>query len=311
MKLTVSLATLLALSALAAAPLAAQDPFAAQVPNSPLKASVSIDVNTGADGAWMQVTPGVGYTFTPRWSVEAGVPLYYVSAAATYGGIAALGGVGDVYGSLSLDLSTDALTAYTTLTASAPTGNADKGLGSGQLSWDGTAHLAGEVGRFGPYTTAGLGNNIKAASETLGGGAGRARPATTSTNGNLAHVDTGLEFTVWKSLTLTASGYGVFAFNRPRVVTPVTPRPQPGINGPRRNLRRPGTPSGARQATPATAQDDGSDHGVGLVLWDQVTPWLDLSLWFSHSLAYDNYRTVSVSATFNLNHRGASRHRQP
>ena len=305
MRLTVWLAALLAVATLLPAPLAAQSPVSAPAPSDRLDASVSIDVNTGAGGAWMQVTPGIGYAFTPRWSVEAGVPLYYLSAAATYGGTSALGGAGDVYGSLSLDVSTESLTFYATVTASAPTGDVDQGLGSGQVSWDGTAHLSGEVGRFGPYANAGLGDNIKAASETLRGGAGTARPASSSTNGNVTHVDLGLEVTVWKSLTVTASGYGVFAFHQATVVTPVTPRPRPGINAPRRPLRRPGNGSAA-SGSATTAADDVSDHGLGLVMWDQVTPWLDLSLWFSHSLAFADYSTVSVSATFDLNH-----HRTP
>ena len=309
MKLTAWRAALLALLTFSASPLAAQDPVAAPEPGSALEASVSLDVNTGADGAWMQVTPAIGYTVTPRWSIEAGVPLYYMSAAATYGGTAALGGVGDVYGSLSLDLSTDALTFYTTLAVSAPTGDAAQGLGSGQTGWDTTAHLSGEAGRFGPYATAGVGNNIKAASETLGG-AGRARPAST-TAGNVAHFDTGLEFTLWKSLTVTASGYGVLVFNRPAVIAPLPPQPRPGVNGPPRNLRRPGNAGGALAGVLAAAQDNVSDHGLGLVLWDQVTAWLGLSLWFSHSLAYDDYNTVSVSATFSLNHDGTSGRSKP
>jgi hypothetical protein len=43
-----------------------------------------------------------------------------------------------------------------------------------------------------------------------------------------------------------------------------------------------------------------SDHGLGLVLWDELTSSLDLGFWVSHSLAYKNYTTVSVSATYSL-----------
>jgi hypothetical protein len=263
--------TLVILANLLTISLAAQQPAGIATPVSGFDASISVDSNHGGNGTWHQLTPGIGYTFNPRWSVTAAVPLYVVSAGATDEGTAGLRGIGDVYGSLSLDLSSDAVTFYTTVTASAPTGSVDKNLGAGQTSWDWTGHLASEFGRLVPYVTGGVGNNTKAANESLGLGAGIARPGTDITIGSLAHAETGVEISIWKSMTLTASGYGVFALKGP------------------------------------AALDEVSDHGVGLVLWDQVTPSLDLSLWLSHSLAYLDYTTLSVSATYSWKHAGRRR----
>lgn len=245
---------------------AARELAGSATPVSGLDVSITVDSNHGGDGTWLQLTPGVDYTFNPRWNVTAAVPVYYVSAGATEKGTAAVKGIGDVYGSLSLDLSSDAVTFYTTATASAPTGSVDEDLGAGQTSWDWTGHLAGAFGRFGPYVQGGVGNNLKAANESLGAGAGAARPAIGVGIGNLAHAEGGVEINIWKSVTLTASGYGVFNLN--------------GSDDP----------------------DEVSDRGVGLVLSDQVTPSLDLSLWISRSLTYVNYTTVSLSATFRWKH---------
>lgn len=77
-----------------------------------------MDSNYGGDGTWLELTPGLGYTLTPRWSVEAGVPVYYLSAGANDAGTTGVGG-----------------------------------LGAGQVSWNWTIHLAGEFGRVGPYVT--------------------------------------------------------------------------------------------------------------------------------------------------------------
>jgi len=302
------LVALIVVCTLLPAHLAAQEPDSASTAESRVDASVSLDSNHGGDGSWLQVTPGVGYTLTPLWSVEVGVPVYYLSAGATYDGTSATGGIGDVYGSLSLDLSSDAATFYTTGTVSAPTGSEEKGLGAGQVSWDWTTYLAGEVGRLGPYVSGGFANNLKTANESLGQGAGTGRSGTAVSNGQLAHVEAGLEVTLWKSLTLTASAYGVFALQGQTAATPAT-TPVVTAPGPRARNLRPGAAArraaiaagaGAAAASATVVDDTVSDHGLGLVLWDQVTPSLDLSLWISHSLAYSNYTVVSISATYSL-----------
>ena len=226
--------------------------------------SVSIDLNRAAGQVWWQVTPVVEYTFNPRWSLEAGLPLYYLTAGATEEGTAQ-GGVGDIYVSGSLTSSTARRVIYTTLTLSAPTGSVAKGLGAGQASWDWSGSVSGQAGPFAPYANLGVGNNTKTASETLGTSSGTALPGAGISVGKLAHLETGVELTLARSLTLTASVYGIFASSH--------------------------------------AEQDVSDHGVGFVLWDQVTPSLDLSVWVSHSLAYAEYMAVSVNATINMGRR--------
>ena len=111
--------------------------------------SVSIDVNRAAGQVWGQVTPVVDYTFNPRWSLEAGLPLYYLTAGATEEGTAQ-GGVGDIYVSGSLTSSTARRVIYTTLTLSAPTGSVDKGLGAGHASWDWSGSASGQAGPHKP-----------------------------------------------------------------------------------------------------------------------------------------------------------------
>jgi len=302
-----ALASLAAAAAcsLIAAPAAAQD-GAALTPASRLDLGVSLDSNHGSDGTWLQATPGATYTFSPRWSLETGLPVYYLTAGATATGAGAIGGVGDLYASLSLDFSPESATVYTTFTGSAPTGSAAKELGAGRVSWDWTTHLAGEFGRFGPYLSGGAANNLKTANESLRRGASAARAGALVSAGNLAHAEAGVEVTLWRSLTLTGSGYGVFNLQSTTAAAPVAPVARPpagaaaGVAGKKRR-------AGAAAAAAGTIADTVSDHGVGLVLWDQVTPSLDVSVWFSRSLAYVNYTVVSVSMTYSLNRSPAAK----
>ena len=250
-------------------PLLAKEPTAAPAAETRLSASITLDSNHGSDGTWMQLTPEFGYQIAPRWSVDGGVPVYYLSGGATYSGVS-VGGIGDVYSSLSFDMSRKNTSAYTAVTLSAPTGNVDNNLGAGRVSWDWTTHVSGTFGRFSPYATGGAANNLKTANESLRLGAGTARAGTDVSIGKLAHAEAGVEVGVHKSVSLTGSAYGVF------------------------NLH---SQTGSTAAT-TLVEDDITDHGVGLVLWGQATPSLDLSIWVSHSLAYIGYTTVTLSATY-------------
>ena len=103
-----------------------------------------------------------------------------------------------------------------------------------------------------------------------------------------------MEVDLGKSIYVTGSVYGIFASSpvaTTTTATPVTPR-----RGPRGRLLPPRPPGGAQ----AVATDDVSDHGVGGVLWAQVTSSLDLGVWITHSVAWDNYTTVSISANISL-----------
>ena len=171
-------------------PLFAQEPTTAAAADTRLSASISLDSNHGSDGTWMQLTPEFGYQIAPRWSVEGGVPIYYLSAGATYSGVSA-GGIGDIYSSLSFDMSRNNTLAYTAVTLSAPTGNVDNDLGAGRVSWDWTTHVTGTFGRVSPYATGGVANNLKTANESLRLGVGTARAGTDVSVGRLAHAEAG------------------------------------------------------------------------------------------------------------------------
>ena len=178
------------------------------------------------------------------------------------------------------------------LSAGAPTGNRTRGFGAGKATWDLSGYAATQLARVGPYLNVGVSNNVSVAREAQSGGAGPGRPAPAGASGNLVHAETGVEVDLGKSIYVTGSVYGIFASSPAApTATPATPR-----RGPRGRLLPP-RPAGGAQAV---ATDDVSDHGVGGVLWAQVTASLDLGVWITHSVAWDNYTTVSISANISL-----------
>ncbi len=293
------------MAAAQAAPPSPPDPSTpAPTRSSEFEAALALSANNSGSGTWMEVAPSAGYSFG-RWSVELGVPIYYLNAGSTPGG-SSLGGPGDVYASVSLDLSSPRLEVYTTGTLSAATGSVSRGLGAGQTSWDWTTDAAVAAGRVGPYVSVGLANNLRTAGQTAGGGStGR---SSAISNGKVAHLDAGVEVDVWRQSSVSVSGYLVSAFGLQSVVASPVPRLRPvpvrsgpgaGPGGPG-GARPPGRPgvAGPNQAFEVTAEDEISDRGVTLTLATQVGA-STLSLWVSQSLWYD-YTAVSLSAVIDL-----------
>ena len=266
---------------------------------SSFSANVGLDANNAGTGTWMQVTPALGFSFGPRWSTLFSVPLYYFNAATSIDGSAAAMGAGDAFATLTLDLGGDTTTFYLTLTGSVPTGNRDKGFGAGRAGWDMSGYLGTAIGRLTPYASGGISNNASIASEALASGTGAGRLVPVTSTDNLFHGETGLELALGRSITLTGSVYGVFA----STTTSSTGATRP-TRGPRGRIPR-GT--GGAAAALVNGTDDVSDHGIGAMLWGQVTNALDAGVWVSHSMRFENFTTVSVSANValsQLGHRG-------
>ena len=312
------------------APAAQTDPTASPpAQSSPFAATLAVNVINSGFGTWMAMTPTVGYTFDRRWSMEFGVPLYYLNARSTADGGSSQSGPGDVYTSVSLDLSTERLELYTTGSVSAATGSASQGLGAGQAIWDWSTYVAGEHGRLGPYATVGLANNLRALGPTAGlSTTGRSGGIS---NGNLMHLDAGLAVGSWRESSVSLSAYLISAFGNQAVVASPVPRFRPypvgagqgpgGVGAARppggpADPRLPGgtVPGGGQGNPPAgtgfgpggriqpfgvTAADEISDRGVTLAVSSRVAASTTLSLWVSQSLQYD-YTTVSIGASIDL-----------
>ena len=307
----------------AAAP---QDPSTPSVvPANRFTVALTLNANNSGFGTWMEASPSLRYDIHPRWSVEVGVPIYYLNPGSTASG-SALGGPGDVHASLTLDVSGSRAMLFTTGSVGAATGSVTKGLGSGQTSWDWTTNASVTHGRLVPYATAGLSNNLRAASQSAARAIGAAGRSVIISNGNLIHVDAGMSIGAWRASNVSLSGYLVSTFGNQSVSAsavprfrglPVRPEPgqaptgvgpggatPPGAIGPGQNLGpRPGFGNvGNNQPGPIQAGDVAdwvSDRGLTLAVAGPINASTSLALWVSKSLWYD-YTAVSVSASVNL-----------
>jgi hypothetical protein len=269
------LASLLPGVVLAQPPGPSQTPQRAD-PATTVQAGVTFDTNMGDAGTWFQVTPTGGVTLDERWSLEAGLPIYFLAASATDDGSTA-GGIGDLYLSVSFDVSGGNSTAYATATLGAPTGNADAALGAGTATWDVSGYVDRGVGPFTPSVYAGIGNN------SLMAASAPSRQLYRSA-GFLFHVEGWAEVEVASALSLSGGLYAV---------------------------RSMGSESGDVDAETGDSSDD---QGFQLVASTSLARALNVSLWFTRSTAYA-YNTYSISVGVDIagllgKPRGSSRDRK-
>jgi hypothetical protein len=242
----------------------AASPAAARV-----QAHVTFEANNGGSGTWLEVTPSGGIRLHERWTLEAGLPLYYLAAGSTEEGTAHVG-IGDLYLSVSFDMSSEATVLSATGTAGAPTGSAERGLGLGAISWDVSGHVGRTFGRITPSLDAGMGSNIVLAAAT---GPGRLADGA---GGVLRHAAIWTEVEIWRSMSLSAGVYGVRPVDSAAAV-----------------------PTEADSDFDETEDDASRDEGFHVVGSGRLTRYLELSLWFTRSRAFA-YNTFSISLGLDL-----------
>jgi hypothetical protein len=218
------------------------------------QAGVRFDTNTDGEASWLQVTPTGGFAWGSRWSVEVGLPIFHLAGSATETGLAQTG-LGDLYASVSFDVSGAITTAYFTGTLGLPTGDVRGGLGAGTATWDVSGYVGRAWGRLTPSLDVGVGNNGLVAAAT---------PARQlfQPPGALFHAQGWAEFVVWRALRLAA---GAYAF---------------------RSLDS--------AVEPEVEEDSGDDEGYQFVVATDLTPAVELSLWVSRSVPHA-YNTYAVS----------------
>lgn len=266
----------------------APPPAQAPAPDAKFQAYVSVDFTKSRTAQSWEFTPSATYDVNDYWSIEVGAPLYLVNGALSGDGASHVG-IGDVYGSVSLDASTDAVTFYSTLSVSAPTGNYDNGLGAGQATYEWTNHIGRDFGRVTPYAEAGLANAIDAASG--GGSIGRLRGRPVIAVGNLFQGEAGLDVAVSDAVSASVSAY---------LIHPV------GASTGVVTRRVPGHPQAGPPESVINVADLERDRGLSASIDASLTAALDVTLWFWRSTTF-HYDTASVNLALNLSALGTTK----
>ena len=115
-------------------------------------------------GAVYDLGWAAGYNFTRHFSIDTGVPLYFVSTPSSIkknnpGAVSGVG-VGSFFTDLKLNYPNSLLNYSTGLHLTAPTGETKKGFSTGHATWNLSNHIDHAFGSVSPFINAGVGNSV-------------------------------------------------------------------------------------------------------------------------------------------------------
>jgi len=259
---------------------------AAEEPGKGFIAYLTFQGSSNSLGQVMQMDSSAGYSFNQHFSMDLGLPVYFVnsSGTASSGNSTSTSGLGDVHMDLRLNVVRPVLNYLSTFTVSAPTGDADKGFSTGRVTFDWNNHLDHTFKRVTPFFEAGLAN-------TIGNTQFFNRPFTTL--GLLSHYQGGASVAFRKVFSVGASAYAVLPFGEQTVFSQIVPGSSSSANS---NSHAP-----AFTTSHETKGSSDLDRDNGLSGWIGASPskYIDLRLGYSHSNHYD-LNTLIIGMGFNL-----------
>jgi hypothetical protein len=168
-------------------------------------------------GAVTRLDIPVGYVFTPHWSVDAGVPFYFISPSSSTTastGAAPVNGLGNVYTDVRFTLLNPKLNYLSTLTGTAPTGDRSKGLSTGHVTVDWSNYFDHSFQRLTPFAEIGAANAVSDTEFFI-------RPYTTS--GFVTHFQAGARYRLARWVNFAASGYAIEGVGDQTVISRIAP----------------------------------------------------------------------------------------
>jgi len=153
-------------------------------------------------GQMTRLNTAIGYNFNRYFSVDAGLPLYFIHASNTSieNGAQSGNGIGNVFVDLYFTLNNPVLTYESRLTGTAPTGNKDLGLTTGRATIDWNNYFGHDFGRLRPFANIGIANTVSDTPYFV-------RPF--STLGTVGHFEGGASYGVFRFARVGASLYDI------------------------------------------------------------------------------------------------------
>jgi hypothetical protein len=178
----------------------------------------SFQGNSSSLGQVMRLDPSIGYRFNRFFEVDFGLPFYFIrpSVAATqnFAGNSE-SGLGNSYTDLRLSFRNPVVNYGSTLTVTAPTGDRDKGLSTGKVTWDWNNHFNKKLGPLAPFVNAGVANAITDTPFFI-------RPYIS--RGFVSHIEGGASWNFLRLASIGASAYAYEPSGKQTVVSRVVRR---------------------------------------------------------------------------------------
>lgn len=217
----------------------------------------------------------VGYNFSRHFSVDAGVPIYFVSSSSSIkksnpGAVSGVG-IGSFFTDLKFNFPGQALNYSSAIHLAAPTGDTKKGFSTGHATWNFSNHVDHAFGAISPFLNVGVGNSVLDTRFFH-------RPFTTF--GYNAQFEGGLEYDPG-NFSFSVSAYDVAPWGNQTVYSRVfrcgSAKCSPGGSSTNRNGY---LSSNVTSGSADLVRDNGLNAGVDY----KPVPYLDLEFDFSRSV---------------------------
>ena len=238
-------------------------------------------------GQVYELDSSVGYSFTPHFGMDFGIPIYFVNASSSSGSTSS-SGVGNPSVDLRWKYPHPSINYATVLTGSAPLGDKTLGLSTGHATFDWTNHFDHAFNLVVPFAEAGFSNTTSDSRLFV-------RPYTTF--GLNAHFRGGMEVDVWKFVSVGAAGYDIAPFANQTVFSRVV-KPSSTV-GP---VTGPGAGHGSAFNTGHQTTGTSSiaaDDGFSTWLDASLNKYTDAEIAYTRSVQF-NLNSVSFSIGFNV-----------
>jgi hypothetical protein len=173
--------------------------------------------STNSEAQINRLEARVGYNFNPKFAVDFGLPYYFVnsnsSTASSLNGFRS--GIGNAFVNFRLTPSLANWRYISSLTATAPTGDRDRGFSTGRVTFDWNNFVSRSVLRFAPFANLGVANTISDTNFFF-------RPF--SSLGMVGHFEGGTCYRLNRLLSLGASAYSVVPSGKQKIYSRVARR---------------------------------------------------------------------------------------
>ena len=253
---------------------------------------VEFDGTTNSAGQEYVLNSNVGYAFTKHFSMDVGMPLYFVTAAATSTtSSTSANGAGNPALALRWKFPNDRLNYGTVLTGSAPLGDKSLGVNTGHATFDWTNRFGRSFNQVTPFLEAGFSNTTWNTREFV-------RQYTSY--GYNTHFRGGAEVDVWKSVSVGAAGYDIAPLGN-QTLTAIGghfgPNNHPGVSSHLGNGNAGGSSSSS--STVVGTASLAKDYGYSAWVDASLNPYMDAELGYTRSASFD-LNSISFSLGFNL-----------
>ena len=238
---------ILAVTALAAVALA-------QDQNNGFTLQTRLDSTVNALGVIARIDPVAGYRLNKYVAVEAGLPFYFVKpsdSALPLLSAASGAGLGNAHLALRFNVESPSVTYRPSVTITAPTGDKERGLSTGHMTWAWGNLFQRTFGRVTPYGSIGVSNTVSDSPFFL-------RPFTSK--GLVGQFEGGALISLSGKVNIGGSGYAIEPSGEQTVVSRV-------IRGPEKR-----TDAGGTQQPPAGVTQRGGGRGNKLPPVWETTP---------------------------------------